>query len=341
MVKVSIIIPVYNVEKYLEQCLDSVLNQSLNDIEVICINDGSTDSSPDILNEYKSKDQRLKIISQSNQGAGASRNNALKYANGEYVYFMDSDDYLDEDALKKAYTVAFDNDADFAIFKIQNFYEETGEVIDDDYYNMPQLKEIVGNNVFNYSDISKIALKLCVCPPGNLFNHEFIKDTKFPEHLLFEDNVFFTEALFKAQRIIFLDEFLYNRRKRLDSTTTPITVRSVDTIEITNLLLDLCNHYNHNNHKRELYYRIFNNIYNVFKNADSKDKEEIFQKIKSDYQKSKDKWERDDFFKNKLNPKYKHIYNCALKSKNASKFESCVENYSKDGLFKKLRKKLL
>ena len=105
MVKISVVIPVYNVEKYLEQCLDSVIAQSFEDIEVICVNDGSTDSSLEILKRYANNDSRIKIISQKNKGAGAARNVGIENAAGEYVYFMDSDDYLNADAFERLNSV--------------------------------------------------------------------------------------------------------------------------------------------------------------------------------------------------------------------------------------------
>ena len=99
MVKISVIIPVYNVEKYLKESLESVVNQTLNDIEIICIDDGSTDSSPSILKEYQNNDERFIIINQENSGPGAARNRGIKEAKGKYTYFLDSDDYLELDAL--------------------------------------------------------------------------------------------------------------------------------------------------------------------------------------------------------------------------------------------------
>lgn len=331
--------PVYNVEKYLKEALESLINQTFEDIEIICVNDGSTDSSLNILEEYQKKDSRIKIISQENKGAGASRNIALSKTLGEYIYFMDSDDYLNLDAFDKLNSFMKNKEFDFIIFKISNFDNETNELIDDEYQNMAYLKKRVGLNAFNYEDVKDFAMELSVSPPGKLFKQEFISDIKFPEGLLFEDNVFFTHALFKAEKIYFYDEFLYHRRKSLNSTTTPLTVKSLDTIEITNLLLDLCDEYNHENHKKELYYRIFPKMYEIFKKADKSQKEVFFKKIKHDYKKSKEKWESDDFFKKDLNPKYKLIYKCALKSKNANEFESCVDNYSNKNILKRLRKK--
>ena len=94
-VKVSVIIPLYNVENYLKQCLDSVVNQTLKEIEIICINDGSTDNSKQILEDYARKDDRIKIINRKNSGQGVARNVGIKYAKGEYIGFVDSDDWVD------------------------------------------------------------------------------------------------------------------------------------------------------------------------------------------------------------------------------------------------------
>ena len=95
MVKVSVIIPVYNVEPYLKQCMDSVVGQTLKDIEIICVDDGSTDGSLDILREYAAEDNRIQIIEQKNAGAGAARNNGMRHATGKYLSFLDSDDFFE------------------------------------------------------------------------------------------------------------------------------------------------------------------------------------------------------------------------------------------------------
>ena len=114
--KISVIIPVFNAEKYLKRCLDSVLNQTFNDLEIILINDGSKDSSPRICDEYKEKDSRIKVIHQANGGAGFSRNNGLKIATGEYVSFVDSDDYLKLDTYEKLIEAIKTTNAETCIF---------------------------------------------------------------------------------------------------------------------------------------------------------------------------------------------------------------------------------
>ena len=121
MVKISVIIPVFNVELYLEECLDSVINQSLDDLEIICVNDGSTDSSLSILEKYAKMDDRVKIISQENQGQGSARNKGLSIAKGECIYFIDSDDKIELDTLKDCYDCVKKNDLDFVMFQLINY----------------------------------------------------------------------------------------------------------------------------------------------------------------------------------------------------------------------------
>ncbi len=116
MAKVSVIIPVYNTEKYLKECLDSVINQTFNDIEIICINDGSTDGSLNILTEYATIDSRIIVITQENKGVSEARNNGMEKAGGEYIMFLDSDDYLYKQACEIAYNSATSNNADVGIF---------------------------------------------------------------------------------------------------------------------------------------------------------------------------------------------------------------------------------
>ena len=115
-IKVSVIIPVYNTENYLRACLDSVVNQTLRDIEIICVNDGSTDNSLSILKEYAQKDSRIVLINQKNAGVSVARNNAIAVAKGEYLAFLDSDDWFEPDAVETAYFKISQDKTDVVIF---------------------------------------------------------------------------------------------------------------------------------------------------------------------------------------------------------------------------------
>ena len=112
--KVSIVIPIYNVEKYLRQCLDSVINQTLKDIEIICVNDGSPDRCEDILKDYAMLDRRIKVINKVNGGLSSARNAALPVAQGEYVFFLDSDDWLSLDCIENLVKDMLRSKADIA-----------------------------------------------------------------------------------------------------------------------------------------------------------------------------------------------------------------------------------
>jgi len=122
MSRVSILVPVYNVEKYLRECLDSIINQTLKDIEIICINDGSTDSSPQILEEYRFKDKRIKVINKANSGYGASMNRGLEEATGEYIGIVESDDFVRPEMFEKLYDIANKNNLDMVKSDFYNFY---------------------------------------------------------------------------------------------------------------------------------------------------------------------------------------------------------------------------
>ena len=152
MALISVIVPAYNVEDYLGECLDSIINQTFTDIEIICVNDGSVDSTLDIFNDYASRDERINVISQENKGLSGARNTGLKHAKGKYIYFMDSDDYLEVNALERMYSAAEEKSADIVFFKLINFDDGTGEKYQTRYYDMEALSDLK-NNSYSYKDI--------------------------------------------------------------------------------------------------------------------------------------------------------------------------------------------
>ena len=312
MVKVSVVIPVYNVERYLEECLDSVIHQTLEDIEIICINDGSTDNSLEILEDYAKKDNRIKILNQENQGLSATRNNGLKICQGKYICFLDSDDYLELTALRETYDI---------LFKLINFDENSKKQSSEEYFDMPYLKEIVGDNVFSHKNIGENLYKISVTAHSKLFNRDLIFDMRFPEGLIFEDNVFFTEAIFKSERIIFLDKYLYNRRLRSDSITHSNTERFIDWIDVYNLLIKVTKDYGfYEEYKKVLYYKAISNSHVYFNQTEKKYKEVFFQKLKVDYIQKQAEWEKDNVFKN-LSKDLILIFDAAIISNNHNEFE--------------------
>ena len=238
-IKFSVVVPVYNVEKFLPQCLDSVLNQTLKNIEIICINDGSTDESLKILKQYAKKDKRIKIINQRNHGLATSRNNALKIVKGEYIDFLDSDDFLNENALELLYNQAKLYNLDMLSFSGNNFLDGTDDMRPNPYWQFSYLPDGFNTNVFSVKDCWDFLHKMAVSSCLTVYKHDFIKKNKltFPDGLCYEDNVFFTTAITKAKRCGILKSQLYCRRVHNASITKNWVSNFSDWIEIVDRVL--------------------------------------------------------------------------------------------------------
>ena len=217
-IKVSIIVPVYNVEKYLEECIDSLVKQTLQEIEIICINDGSTDKSNEILNDYKSKDSRIIIIDQDNMGQGTARNRGIEYAHGKYIQFLDSDDFLEQNCCEKLYNIMEQYEVDIACFQFYINYESNLEQEENDitYYS----QKYKGLYEIKYDMLQSLD---CNCW-NKIFKRSFINDfnIRFPEGVHFEDNVFFWYYMTSAKYIYFIDDKLMTYRRRSNSFMSDI-----------------------------------------------------------------------------------------------------------------------
>jgi len=213
LTKVSVIIPVYNVEKYLRECLDSISNQTLKDIEIICINDGSTDKSLGILEEYAEKDSRILVISQENQGAGNARNKGIEVAQGEFLAILDSDDVYKRNMLETMYNKSICTDADIVICKSEEMDNKSGIInllensLKTDY--LPQ------KEVFNYRDVSKKVFNFCMgWSWDKLYKSSFIKEfgLKFQDLKNTNDAYFVFMSVILASKITYVEDILVTHR---------------------------------------------------------------------------------------------------------------------------------
>ena len=324
MVKISVIIPVYNVEKYLKECLDSVINQSFEDMEIICVNDGSSDSSPEILDEYQKTDSRIKIITQENRGAAAARNIGLDNATGKYIYFMDGDDYLDLDALERLYEISNERNLDLLIFKMANFDERTGKE-DYSYSDMPFLLNI-GKDVFNYEDFNDNLLNFDVSVCTKFFKRELIEDKRFPEGLIFEDNSFNIDYLLDAERISFLDECLYHRRIRDSSVMTRASKQSSDLIEIYDIIYAKFRDKGlYPEFKEKLFMRKTDAIYYRYTLLLEEYKNDYFDLMKESFLQHKEEYEN-DFDLDTIETYHKNLFNAVIESDTGEEFEANLKS---------------
>ena len=224
-IKVSVIVPMYNVEKYIAECIESVCRQKLEEIEIICINDGSSDGTAEIINRLQLKDKRIIRIDQKNKGVSASRNVGLKVAKGEYILFLDSDDYLKEEALGILYKTAKEQRLDELFFSATSFFDTEDlmhkQNLYSNYYERTgsYLKVLTGKEMFIAMHQNN-EFKPSVCL--QLWRRELIEEHKlrFYEGIIHEDNLFTIEAMSVSNRTMFLNEHLYMRRVRNNSIMT-------------------------------------------------------------------------------------------------------------------------
>lgn len=219
MPKVSVIIPVYNVEEYLRQALDSVVNQTLEDLEIICVDDCSTDNSLDILKEYASKDSRFKIYQQKeNQGQGVARNIALDMATGEYIMFLDPDDWLDIHACEIAYNKIKKNNNDIVFFNIERYYQNSGR-ISIDKYRLKPFENFINTKQIKLKEIDIPYIQTCEIW-YKIYKKSFIDNNsiKFSEGRFGEDGQFSLMTLAFADTISIIDLPLYHYRIHSNST---------------------------------------------------------------------------------------------------------------------------
>ena len=323
MPKVSIIMPVYNGEDYLKESIDCVLDQTLDDFELICVDDGSVDSSLEMLNDFASKDSRIQVYHQENKGGGAARNFAITKAEGKYIYCMDADDSIELGALEELYGIAEDKDLDMIIFQAINYAEDTGEYYHIDAYDMNEFADFVGDKVFGYDDLGDMMFEINVTPWCKFYNREFVlkSGAQFAEGLIFHDNQFFWEVLFNAKRMYFLRKFLYTRRRHSASSTGAGDQRYTSTITVNNMIIGLFMKYGlWEKYKKKLYNRKIQLIFMRYRMVHDEHKEYFYNEMKKDFTKIIGHERYEEFMKNTFTPNKKR-FAIVMDSKDFNEFK--------------------
>lgn len=199
MAKISVIVPVYNTEQYLEKCLESLINQTLSDIEIIVVNDGSPDNSQEIIDKYKEKfPEKIKAVIQSNGGQSSARNNAMQYVTGEYIAFVDSDDFVELDAYEKTYNYAKDKELDVVCFGMNCIYDD-GKITHSE--QITKADEIDRVFMLNEAGPCNKIYKFSIWKNNNL---------KFREGIIYEDLELIPQIVLYTDKIGYMDECFYN-----------------------------------------------------------------------------------------------------------------------------------
>lgn len=226
--KVSIIIPVYNDEIYIRQCLDSLINQSLKELEIIIVDDGSTNSAGAICDEYAEKDDRIKVIHKENEGSGIARNFAIKLAQGEFIGFVDSDDWVDSDYFEKMYNSAITNNADISIGEIKRYSDG----------KMDKCSYTIDKTIMKENSQQAINFQFYPGVWDKIYRKDVVinNNIEFAEKLLYQDVPFNFKALFYANRIVTCPNVFYYYRLNLNS----VSYKSGDVLFNIFKIFDIC-----------------------------------------------------------------------------------------------------
>lgn len=316
--------PVYNASRFLDESVNSILNQTLDDLELICVDDGSTDDSLSILNDLANKDNRIQVFSLNHQGGGNARNYGLTKVTGEYLFCMDADDTLDLNAFEDFYKISEEKNLDFLMFKAINYGVEKDHFFETEYQNMTAISNLVKDNVFNYKDLGDALFDINVSPWCKFYNSQFIKNSKaqFRENSKFHDNQFFWDIIFQAERILFIDKFYYTRKRYNDSLTASGDRNHINIIGVVNDIIKLFEkHGRLETYKDKLYNLKIMWITDRYKQIQSQFKEKFFTEFKKDCIES----DIEDY----LEEDYRFIYNTARIANSHKEFDLLNEAYDR------------
>lgn len=228
---VSVIIPVYNTAAYLPIALDSICNQTLKELQIILIDDGSTDDCPQIINEYSQKDARIDVIKQTNQGQGKARNVGISKAKGKYAYFMDSDDILDLSCLETCYSVCEKFNLDYVTFDAKIKYD-TDKILY--HFNYVRQGKIDNNKIWDSKELLNSSFEHdCFYTSSCLYFIKkellLINQISYPTGILHEDNPFILKMVLSSQKAKYIPHPFFTRRVRSNSVmTTNYSIRNVE-----------------------------------------------------------------------------------------------------------------
>lgn len=259
--KISIIVPVYNVEKYLDRCIKSILNQTYKDFELILINDGSTDNSGNICDEYKKIDNRIVVIHKKNGGTSSARNDGIDIAKGKYIGFVDSDDYIEENMYYELYNDIKINNSDISICKYiemdDNTIKHRGNLLKNSYSKIESLEELYKQNWAEF-----------VVPWNKLYKSELIKEFRYPLGRKYEDAFIIHRLLYKCNKVTCINKNLYYYYQRKGSTmNSEFSVKNIDMLYFNLDRIKFFEDINQNELKHKSIYIFILNYFSIYENV--------------------------------------------------------------------------
>lgn len=280
----SIIIPAFNIEKYISRCLDSLINQSYKNIEIIAVNDGSTDGTGDIINSYVKKDSRVKVINKENEGVSIARNTGIHLAKGDYIGFVDGDDTVDNEMFKILIKNAIDYDADISHCGYKMVFPSRTDY----YYNTQDI--VIQDNKEGLKDLLK-ADRVEPSLNNKIYKYSLFKDIRLNENIKYNEDLLANFYLFKkANKSVFYDKCLYNYMIRKGSATK----KQISKNKILDPVLVLEKIKNSLEKDTEIYYiaydRYLRNLIGICRNKECRNNMEYIHYVKESKKKLKEEY---------------------------------------------------
>ncbi len=224
---ISVIVCVYNMEKYIGKCLESISAQTYTNLEIIVINDGSTDESGTIVKEWQEKDERIVSVYQKKQGLAAARNVGISISRGEYIGFVDADDYIEKEMYKILYDAIIQSECSIAMCSYKKI-DVNGKIIEKNAEN-PKSQIYDAEKIFSLAITNRTYYGMCVCTWNKLYNKNLFDKLRYPVERLHEDNWLIHKLVYRAGKIIFVDKELYYYRQIENSIMhRPFSLKSFD-----------------------------------------------------------------------------------------------------------------
>lgn len=321
MTKISIIIPVYNAEKYLSKCIDSILLQTYENLEIICINDGSVDNSLKILNDYQQKDNRIIVHSIENSGASAARNFGFSLATGEYISYIDADDWLNLTLYETFIKANSKTPVDIWLYNMGFYYEETRNILPKTSFQLKDWKNYQSDESILTFDDCKNPFCIGTSAANKIYSRKFLEKNNFQflENSIFEDSLFNFETLLAAESIkIDFEIFYWYNKSNENSVTKTYKKNAFDIFIILDKIKELIQIGNQfESYKYALFQFYYCSLFDLFRKVDSLYREDFYNAMKE----SLNSFAAQDFDKNICNRlKDFRRYECFILSKNAEEF---------------------
>ncbi len=344
MAEISVLLYVFNDDEFIKDSLDSLMNQSFADMEIICIDDESTDNSLSLLKQYAKEDNRIKVYSHKHCGFVTSINNVIKSINGKYIHILNTGTLLNKNALSAMYKKAQDNETDIIMANIKNHDKKTGKEYENHEYSLTKVINQCGEKIFKYEDVQDLIFELNPSLENKLYSTKFIKenDITFEGNSQYSENIFFYESFLLAEKIICLNEFLFVHLDRYTTLKNRDTEKMLNIPPTTNKIMELFIKYDKVDENKNIYNYLFNRNMKGYYTIKEIYRSEYFNKIRKALISLTKSNEIDDFLDN-ITDFNRKIFEQIIISENSYEFNRLQKTYYEKIEYNKLlnRKRFL